>query len=470
MANSRKSTSPSNAQALDAVAAFERALEAILARVVISAGDSIGIAYSGGLDSSVLLQLAADFCCARSIPLRACHVHHGLSANADDWLAHAQQRCEALAIPFDARRVNVTGKDEHGVEQAARLARYAALAEMCGQGGVRLLLTAHHQDDQAETVMLQWLRGAGLPGLSGMAALQDRHPLLPNVALARPLLGLSRADLEALAGELRIPHVTDESNHDSRYRRNALRNEVFPVIERHFAGFAETLVRSSRHAQAAQRLLDELARSDLAVCASGEGLDLAALRALSEDRMRNLVRYWLQTVTGRYPSEARLAQLQAQMLESSSDAHPRLEFDGWVIERNYRQLLASPAAAQVQPPSVAIDLVWRGEPAIEVPDWQGRLVFSAAQGPGLDRDALLAGPLSLRARSGGERLKLHPARPSRSLKHLFQESEVAAARRAWLPLLYVGQQLVFAAGLGVDVRARHQASGVTLRWEASGSG
>ena len=449
---------------------FERALEAILARVVISAGDSIAVAYSGGLDSSVLLQLAVDFCRERNLSLRAFHVHHGLSMHADQWLAHAQQRCTELGIPFEARKASVTGKSEHGVEQAARLARYAALSEMCEQGSVKLLLTAHHQDDQAETMMLQWLRGAGLPGLSGMAALQTEHPLLPvGVALGRPLLELARSDLEMLASELQITHITDESNADVRYRRNALRNEIFPLIERHFEGFSQTLSRTSRHVQAAQRLLDELACSDAGHCSQGEVLLLDRLVQLSPDRRDNLVRYWLRQRTGFYPTEAQLLELQRQMLHSNTDVHPFIDLDSWRIERQRDRLLVQPIGLIEQPPTAELQLTWRGEAALEVPEWRGRLIFDEKGGPGIPRESLLASSLTLRARSGGERIKPGPGRPSRSLKNLFQESAVPARVRPWLPLVYLGDQLLYAAGLSMDNRFVSSDPGVCFRWEPSGA-
>ena len=268
MANSRKSLLLNNSQIAVAITAFERALEEILVRVVLSDGASIAIACSGGLDSAVLLHLSADFFASHphlhSHSLHVFHVHHGLSPNADHWLAHVQSECEQLNVPFDARKVSVARVDQHGPENAARLARYDALSSLCTTHRVELLLTAHHQDDQAETVMLQALRGAGLPGWSGMADLQRDHALLPTtVTLARPLLDCSRKQLEQIASERAIAHIIDESNEDSRYKRNAIRHEIFPLIEQHFEGFTQALARSSHHFQTAQGLLDELACSDL---------------------------------------------------------------------------------------------------------------------------------------------------------------------------------------------------------------
>ena len=475
MANSRKSLPLNNSQTAVAVTAFERALEEILARVVLSEGAAIAVACSGGLDSAVLLQLSADFFASHphlhSHPLHVFHVHHGLSPNADHWLAHVQSQSQQLNLPFDAHKVSVTSIDQHGPENAARLARYEALSAMCTTHRVELLLTAHHQDDQAETIMLQALRGAGLPGWSGMAALQRDHALLPAmVTLARPLLDCSRKQLEQIASERAIAHIVDESNADARYKRNAIRHEIFPLIEQHFEGFTQALARSSHHFQTAQGLLDELACSDLQQCFDkGElnlNLNLQRLALLSVDRIDNLLRFWVYEKIGSYPSQAQLHQLHQQMLHAATDTHPQIVIGQWVLQREHNHLIIRAQAGVNQPPIEAIPVVWQGERQIDIPEWRGQLLFEVGEGEGFDRELLLQGPLMLRPRQGGERLKLDMRRPSRSLKNLFQESGVSAGRRPWLPLLYAGDQLLFACGLGPNCTAAQNNPGVRLHWQA----
>ena len=463
MASSRKSRKPNKADAgIDA--AFERALEAILARVVASGGDALALAYSGGLDSTVLLHLAGAHCSAHGMRLHAFHVHHGLSPNADAWLAHCEREARAAGASFAARHVDVANADEHGTEQAARLARYAALGALCREHGIRLLLTAHHQDDQAETVLLQLLRGAGLPGLSGMAALHEGHGLLGGVTLGRPLLQLSRRDLERYATQHGLHAVEDESNADTRYRRNAIRRLVAPVIEENFPGFAARLARSAQHAQSAQRLLDEFAALDLAACEKDGALDVARLAGLSQDRVDNLLRHWLQRQGCRLPGNAQLEQLRARVLGAGSNAHPWLELDGFRFERHGGLLRIAPDPPHGDPPVEAIALRWHGEDRIFVPQWHGGLAFERTDGPGLDPALLAGSSLQLKPRSGAERLKLDVDRPSRTLKNLFQEAAIPARQRPWLPLLYVGGELAFAAGLGMDVRLQKPGLGIRLRW------
>ena len=474
MANSRKSALPNNGTAAHTKAAFERALEEILARVVVSSSAGLALAYSGGLDSSVLLRLLSRYCASHDIALFAFHIHHGLSPHADAWVAHAERQARAVGAHFVAERVTLIDTSLHGIEQAARLARYAALGRLCRLHQLPLLLTAHHQDDQAETVLLQLLRGAGLPGLAGMGALHTSPPLLGGeVALGRPLLNWSRAQLAALAQHEHIDCITDESNSDTRYRRNAVRQLIAPVIEQNFPGFTGALARSSNHLQSAQKLLDALAAIDLQHCQpdppAGGGVHLASLSALPEERIDNVLRYWVQRQGAPAPSTAQLGALRQQMLAAGTGSHPVLQLSGITYQRQAGWLIASStrnASRPATPPEQALQLQWQGEPSIALPSWQGRLVFQDSAGPGLDKAYLLAGPLSLRARSGSERLKLDSRRPSRSLKNLFQESGIPARDRPWLPLLYAGESLVLAAGLGIDVRAGWVAQhGVVVRWE-----
>jgi len=464
MANSRKSPPLSNStSALDSV--FQRALEEILARVVVS--ERIALAVSGGLDSMVLLHLAATVCKQRGIELFAFHVHHGLSPNADHWLAHCKEQAKQAGLAFITRHVQINPDDKRGIEQAARLARYDALKDMCISNDVPLLLTGHHQDDQAETVVLQLLRGAGLPGLSAMTTLQLETALLgAGIALARPLLEVTRADLEIWAAANGIKHIVDESNDDLRFRRNQVRHQLIPLLEHERPGIKQTIARSARHLQTAQRLLDELAAMDLQSCSEGNSLVIDRLRKLSDDRLDNLLRYWLRYCgADHYPSDAQLYQLRRQMLHARVDSHPLLSLCGLTLERHSGHLIARRAQTTPRSPPSEILVRWQGEPEIAIPAWQGQLVFETAVGPGLDRAQLLQGPLRLCPRSGGERLKLDPKRPSRTLKNLFQESDVPARERVWLPLLYLGDQLVFAAGLGMDVRAGRASEGICVRWQ-----
>lgn len=467
MANSRKSRSLNREGGV--AAAYERALGAILARVAISGPAlRIGIAFSGGLDSSVLLNLASRHAATHNLALTAFHVHHGLSPNADAWMAHCAREAAVRGVPMLSRKVTLGDAGGRGIEEAARIARYKALGELCREAGCSLLLTAHHQDDQAETVLLQLLRGAGLPGLSGMAQFQASHDLLGDgVALGRPLLGLRRAELEEVGGQAGVSHVTDESNADPRYRRNALRQDVAPVLERHFPGFAPLVARSAGHVQSAQALLQELAEIDLAACRAADWsapLYVPALQTLSAQRADNLLRHWLYRNRVQLPSASRLEEIRSQMLGAAGDMHPFFDFGPMTLRRIASRLELHPRVGA--PPNAPVALRWQGEAALPVPAWRGRLVLEPTDGLGVSREELRRHPLMLHPRAGQERLKVAANRPSRSLKALYQEADIPPWRRLWSPLLYLNGELVFVAGLGMDVRHAAMGNAVLLRWES----
>jgi tRNA(Ile)-lysidine synthase len=430
----------------------------------------------------VLLHLAHRAAQAAGVPLFAFHVHHGLSPNADRWRDHCAAAAAALGVAFDHRDVTV-GKGKSGVEAAARKLRYAALGEMCRAHGVELLLTAHHLDDQAETVLLQLLRGSGPAGLSGMEAANRAPSLLGDetLVMARPLLEVARAELETLASEQDIAWVEDESNSDPRYARNALRHQVMPMLAQAFPGYQRRIARSGAHAQSAQRLLDELAEQDLAACRVVEddrdAIDLTRLRLLSPDRINNLLRHWFGSLNLDMPSTAWLEQMVAQLLTAREDAQPLVSHPEVDVRRHRDRLHLVPKLpdlAGLRDPDDEGIIVkhaqafsWRGEASMAFPDYGGVLYFDVAD-RGLDPDWLRGRLLAIDFRKGGERLKLAPNRPTRGLKQLFQAHDVPAWERGRLPIVSSGADLLYAAGLGMD--CRHVAEGegrIALRWEGT---
>jgi tRNA(Ile)-lysidine synthase len=419
----------------------------------------IGIAYSGGLDSTVLLDAAVRVVGAgRCVAL---HVHHGLSPNADAWLAHCAATARSLGVAFDTACVSVDQTSGEGIEAAARDARYRALDTMALRTGVATLWLAHHADDQAETVLLQLLRGAGIAGLAAMA--RQRHDPGAAVPRVRPLLTLLRAQLERYAHARALCWVEDESNTDTRYARNALRHDVVPVLTAHFPGFREALARTARHAATAQRLLDDLAAIDLASIASDDeriSLSRAALCALDDARATNALRAWIRSRGMPAPSAARLAQMLRQLREAAPGHVLRVDHAGQTL-RLYRDVVCwEPATVGgASGESGPDELTWDGREVWHLPRWRGSFVFApvdagceptAGAWPDTVSEALLAGgALRARPRSGGERLRRSPDAPSRSLKNLFQEAGVPAWKRD-LPLLYLDERLLCVPTIGVD--------------------
>jgi tRNA(Ile)-lysidine synthase len=421
-------------------------------------GTSMAVALSGGLDSAVLLHVARQFSQMHGVTLHAFHVHHGLSANADSWLQHCRKICEEAGIAFDSRHVSVTNKDQNGVEEAARLARYAALGAMCIAHAAPLLLTAHHLDDQAETVLLQLLRGSGVAGLSGMDIANRAPDMLGShtLMIARPLLSLSRGELEHYAGINGISHVEDESNCDPRYARNALRHNVMPVLRQYFPGFQQRFARAAQHAQAAQGLLIELAAQDFAFCSngddngnSGDALDVDRIRQLDPDRTDNLLRYWFGMRGMRMPSTAWLHEMRDQFLNAKADAQLCVTHPNCHIRRHRNRVYLIARNENENAHADPLHFVWRGEAMLAFPALGGSLYFDNVD-VGIDASWLHGRNCVIHLRQGGERLKLAQNRPTKSLKYHYQAMDVPTWERERLPLVSSDGKLLYVAGVGMD--------------------
>jgi len=453
--------------------AFESAMLEIHARIgsfspQAAKPTAIALAYSGGLDSAVLLDVAQRYAKARDIRLHAFHIHHGLSPNADQWQQHCRQACAALGVNFDSRSVSLNQKDESGTEEAARNARYAALGALCAQHEVSLLLTAHHLDDQAETVLLQLLRGSGVAGLSGMDAANFAPTLLGSTSLimARPLLALSRSTLEQYAHEHGISFVDDESNSDPRYARNALRHKVMPTLATSFPGFQQRFARTAQHAQATQRLLIELAAQDFTACRNGDALVVDQIRHLSPDRTDNLLRYWFGSRGMRMPSTAWLLEMRTQLLEAKADAQLCVTHPDCHIRRHRDRVYITPRYEDGHFEAESQDFTWNGEACLHFPAFHGSLYFDADES-GIAADWLRGRKCVIHYRQGGERLKPAANRPTKSLKYHYQAMDIPAWEREQLPIVSSGGKLLFAAGLGMDCAQVGQGDvRISLRWQS----
>jgi tRNA(Ile)-lysidine synthase len=435
---------------------------------------AIAIALSGGLDSSVLLDATALVAGApRCI---AFHVHHGLSPNADAWLDHARTAAHGLDIAFDARRVTLARDDGTGIEAAARDARYDALFAMSQSAGARVLLLGHHADDQAETFLLQAVRGAGLRGLASMPVSADVSVSdTQTLRVARPLLHLPRTLLEDYARQRGLQWIDDESNNDFRYARNAARHAVLAPLAKYFPSYREGLARSARHAADAQALLDEYAAVDLQSLklrmsdATGAplSLSLAAWRVLdatSSLRAANALRYWIRACGMRAMSVARFDDLVAKLREAASDRTIACVHEGRVLQ-HYRDALDWSLAGSTD----ARDewhLHYDGQAAWYLPPWKGTIVFVPTDKTDPQRVSttlLRRGSLRATVRGGGERMRVGVGRPSRTLKNLFQEAGVPAWRRD-VPVIFLGGEVVFVPGLGINVELTDASSDDATDW------
>ena len=424
------------------------------------------LAFSGGLDSSVLLHVLASLRSDLNFSLTAMHVHHGLSANADAWAEACHQTCAQLKVALEIVHVKIAGDNTLGIEAAARHLRYEALLG----ANADYVCLAHHQDDQAETLLLQLARGAGVKGLSAMAALDDKRGLL------RPLLNIPHAQLLAYARENSLTWCEDESNQNQAFDRNFIRHHILPALATRYPAIAQTLSRSAAHLAEASSLLDELAMQDAAIYVQDNKLNIEALTTLSASRSRNLLRWWLACLQQTMPSTEQLEQMLWQLKCAKSDAqiilhlvcddhHAALYHVTVQRYHGYAYLIKQLKSAMHENKPKEINLLWQGEPELILPD-NSRLVFSEQLGQGLALKRLDINSLRVSYRKGGERFKPDANRPTRTLKHLLQETNMPPWQREWLPLIYVDEKLALVPSVGVEasMQALPNEVGIVILW------
>lgn len=381
------------------------------------------VGFSGGLDSTVLLHALAQL--QLPVRLQALHINHQISPHADGWQAQCMASCARLAIPFFAEKVQVVNSGK-GIEDAARVARYQVFERYVGQGDS--LFTAHHANDQAETLLLRLMRGAGPRGL---AAIASERRLATGGILIRPLLQFSRADLEAYAHAQHLSWVEDESNQDDYYDRNFLRNQIMPLLHSRWPGFGRKWQQTAELCARQESLLEEFAQQDLLAAQPrtervGQSIDLGVLLGFSAARQQNLLRYWLRLLGYTTPEQLHWQQIERQIIHGHEDAKTRVTW-GQVALQTYRQRLY---ALPLQMPELELHLV------LGVDDAQ----------PGLKANLP---DLQVRYRTGGERCKPAGRPHSQTLKKLLQEYALEPWLRDLVPLVYSGETLVAVGDLWI---------------------
>ena len=413
MAGSRKQPNA------DPLAAAARLLESIDLR-----GRRVAAGLSGGVDSVVLLHVLRALAPRHGFTLRAVHVHHGLSPNADAWRRFCAGLCRELKIPCLSRKVKIA-KRGGGLEAVARAARYAVYSGLPDDA----IALGHQLDDQAETVLMNLLRGAGARGASAMPRALHRAGKL----YLRPLLEVPREAIVAYAVQRDLPWIEDESNADEERTRNFLRRRVGTLLAARFPRWRENLARAARHF------------------------------ASSEANAQQLLRGFLAAQGLRAPSEAKLVEMLKQL--TAGGARTLLEHDGARLRVYRGKVYVAPAGADAP----LAPQMWKGERRLPIPALGGELRFRRARGDGIDAQLLARRSFSVRLRAGGERLRPDPLRPRRTLKNLFQEHGVPPWQRERLPLIFCGERLVWVPGLGVDAayRAAPRGEGLVPEWHAA---
>jgi tRNA(Ile)-lysidine synthase len=434
-------------------------LHAVLSAHLPIEARGLVVALSGGADSAALLSAlhAEKF---RQLPLRAVHIDHGLQAAAAAFRGAAQALCDRLEVPLKVVSVQVDVSEGVSIEAAAREARYAALAAEVGES--ECLLTAHHREDQAETVLLQALRGAGL---KGMAAMPGCRPFGRGWH-ARPLLDMAQSELLQLGGEqLGDSTALDPMNADLRFDRSFLRQQLWPLLAARWPGAGAALSRAARHMAQAQELMDISGQEDLAKLRDGDALSITGLRVLSPARRSNAVRLWLAQAGVELPSTARLEEALRQVLRADQDHVPAIVWSGHAMRR-YRQRLFLTAAVA---PRLQERLAWSMRPAVAL--ILGENLGSISMAPqwgGLD-PRRLPDVLQVRRREGGETLRPAPLAKTQTVQHLCQSLGVLPWMRDSLPFVFAGNELVAVGDLWQEARfcAASREPGLRIAWRGA---
>ncbi len=411
---------------------------------------SILLAYSGGLDSSVLLHLLVAVRQRSGLPIRAAYIHHGLNPLADSWAEHCCQQCERWQVPFASLPVKVEAQNG-GIEAAARTARYQALQAHLQEG--EALLTAQHLDDQSETFLLALKRGSGPAGLSAMAA----QSMLGHHRLVRPLLGISRLQLEAYAQRHQLGWIEDDSNQDERFDRNFLRRQILPRLTQRWPHFPSAVARSAQLCAEQEQLLDELLEESLqALCQPDGALSIDGLVPLSPVRRFALLRRWLAQQGATMPAREQLQRLWDEVATSRQDAEPVLQLNQMQIRRFRQYLYLLPLM-----PSLKDRIILWQSPScsLSLPDNLGTLLLA-------DSGVAIRAPengeaVSIRFSTSGT-VHIVGRAHGRQIKKLWQELNVPPWWRDRTPLVFYNEQLI--AAVGRFVTREGQAKGNQPVW------
>lgn len=396
------------------------------------------VAYSGGCDSHVLLHSLVALRSEINCEIKAIHINHGLSPLANEWEEHCRKTCEEVSVPYVAISVNAKAKNS-SPEEAARHARYAEWKKLLNKNEV--LLLAHHQDDQAETVLIQLLRGSGVKGLAAMPIIQD----FSHGQLCRPILGFMREEIYSYAIEHGLNWIDDPSNFDTDYDRNFLRHEVIPLLETRWPALKRTLSRSATHQAEADQLLTELAFQDWHHIHVKNKINISSLQELSDKRQRNVLRYWIADVCEcSLPDTVHLQRILDEVLTAAEDAKPEVIWSGGEVRR-YQGLLYAQDKITKVPDNFT--LLWSDFTSpLELKYTNTQLTAKPSVGDGLSQAKLKNAEISLRFRQGGESCRPIGRGHTHQLKKLFQEWQVLPWERASIPLLYVDGELAQVVG------------------------
>ena len=422
----------------------------------LSADTTVWVAYSGGCDSHVLLHALAQLQQRQDFELKAIYVNHGLSPNAVNWGDHCRRTSTELDVAFVELKVDARPQDGESPEAAARNARYQAITETLQAG--EYLCTAHHQDDQAETLLLQLLRGAGPKGLAGM----PQASVLGKATQLRPLLGFSQAQLQAYAEQHDLSWIEDESNSDTGFNRNYLRHEVMPLLRQRWPSADATIARSASNCAEAAELIEVLAEQDyqLVKAEASTELSISKLLEFEKARLKNVLRYWIRLAGLPLPSDKKLQHIISDVLAAAEDKTPLVHWPGAEVRRFNGRLYVMPPLPEFDVSQV---IPWHDlTQALALPSGGWLSCETTDQQQAIGLEVLESGQVTVRFRQGGEVCQPAGSAHHKSLKQLFQESDIPPWQRQRVPLVYIGEYLAAVAGLCIGEEVSCKEGGYQL--------
>lgn len=412
------------------------------------------VAYSGGKDSHVLLHALSQLRDEHNgdIQIQAFHVHHGLSAYASEWAEHCKIICDQLQIPLEVFHVQLDLGSTESLEALARQARYQIFCEAMEPGDY--LLTAHTQDDQAETVLLHLLRGTGLQGLIGIHA---KHSMGKG-CLLRPLLSINRQQITDYATQHQLKWIEDDSNDSLVFRRNLIRHTVFPLLKKINPSFVKQFANCARLANEAQMLLDEYLLEDLNnIVDSKRQLIVSALLQYSLTKQKALVRYWIKQQGAVLPSEKKLVELMRQMLDAKDDKVPCVTWGEHEIRRYQGKLKLMPASSADENFVRVRQWDYHQPLLLASQEW-----YAEHQPGGVALHALTSSIFDVRFRQPGESVKLAGRQHHTKLKKLFQTLKIPPWERDSTPLFFQNGNLIAIGECWVSEKYRQSDSKIGL--------
>ena len=414
----------------------------------------VSVALSGGIDSLVILHALSELKLKLKLKLSAIHINHDLSKDADDWLAFCHKECKKLGVPFVSEKVNIKPNLSMGIEAAARKSRYQSL-EIHRKG---ILVLGHHQNDQAETLLLQLFRGSGLNGLAAMPSFDKERNIW------RPLLKINRTVIKSYAEENNLNFIEDESNSNSKFDRNFLRNEILPLIQTRYPNIINTISRSSENIAEGLNLHKAIAKEDANLYFTGnkERLSLSMLKVLEKERVINLIRWWLDVNKQLMPSKKIINELYNQIKVVKKDSQINIHISSEMSVRAYNDFLW---LVKITKEKNSYDLIWKGEEIFQLPG-SSKLLFKPTLGKGISLEKVGSSILRIQNRKGGERFKPKRDQPTRTLKYLLQKMNMPPWERAILPIIYSEDTLVAVPNYGIhhEFVADEDKIGLTIEW------